>query len=103
MADDGKMLVLQRKQEDEDFPSVLPEFLKRALSTASLRFECVRVAGAPLLRCWKTATWALGADCDVADHRGRAFTSGLGPDVSVQVGGSVCLPAARCRSGSASG
>jgi hypothetical protein len=65
MADDGKMLVLQRKQEDEDFPSVLPEFLKRALSTASLRFECVRVAGAPLLRCWKTATWALGADCDV--------------------------------------
>ena len=59
MADDGKMLVLQRKQEHEDFPSVLPEFLKRALSTASLRFECVRVAGAPLLRCWKTARWAL--------------------------------------------
>jgi hypothetical protein len=29
MADDGKMLVVQRKQEHEDFPSALPKLLRR--------------------------------------------------------------------------
>jgi len=83
------MLVLQRKQEHEDFPSVLPEFLPRGGARClllPLHCERVRVAGAPLLRCWKTATWAQAEVCNVGDHRGRVFTRGLGPDVRMQVG-----------------
>jgi len=83
------MLVLQRKREHEDFPSVLPEFLRRGGARCLLLLcdcERVRVAGAPLLRCWKTATWAQAEVCNVGDHRGRVFTRGVGPDVSVQVG-----------------
>ncbi len=86
------MLVVQRKQEHEDFPSVLPKLLRRGSARLLLLRDCerVRVAGAPLLRCWKTATWAQAEVCNVADHGGRAFTSGLGPDVSMQVGPVRC-------------
>ena len=70
----------------------MPELLRRGGGARCLLILCdcdcerVRVAGAPLLRCWKTATWAAAEVCNIGDYRGRVFARGRVRGVSMQVG-----------------
>ena len=86
-ADDGKMLVRQRKQEH--LPSVLPEFLRRGGDRRLLLLcdcERVRVAGAPLRRVLEDRHVGAGGSLQRWRSPRSSIHEGLGLDVSMQVG-----------------